>query len=203
MPRPALGLLDHHLATATGGAARRRRGITSLHRTLHVGHFLGPLVDQENDQEAFGMVGGNGARDVLQDDGLAGARLRDDQRALAFAERRDQIDDARGHVLPRRVLDLHLEPFVRIERRQIVEVNLVARLLRILEVDAVDFEQREIALALFRAPDFALNRIDGSKRKAPICEGECRCRRDREGNSRQANGGSRNRPAAPRRRLRR
>ena len=76
------------------------------------------------------MVGGDRVGDVLQDHRLAGARLRDDQRALALAERRDQIDDARRHVLPRRILDLHLEPLVGIERRQIVEVDLVARLVR-------------------------------------------------------------------------
>ena len=82
------------------------------------------------------MVGGDRVGDVLQDDRLAGARLRDDQRALAFAERRDEIDDPRRQVLVGRILDLHLEPLVGIERRQVVEVDLVARLVRVLEIDA-------------------------------------------------------------------
>ena len=34
--------------------------------------------------------------DVLEQDRLAGARRGDDQRPLAFAERREQIHDARG-----------------------------------------------------------------------------------------------------------
>ena len=66
---------------------------------LHVGDFLGPLVDQQDDQEHFGMVVGDRLGDVLQQHGLAGARRRDDQRALALALRRDDVDDPRRLVL--------------------------------------------------------------------------------------------------------
>jgi len=68
-------------------------------RTLHIGDFLRPLVDQQHDQEAFRMIGGNGMRDVLQEHGLAGARRRHDQGALALADRRHDVDDARREVL--------------------------------------------------------------------------------------------------------
>ena len=107
------------------------------------------------------MIGGDRAGDVLQDDGLAGARLRHDQRALALAERRHKIDHARRHVLPRRILDLHLEALVGIERRQVVEVDLVARLVGVLEIDAVDLEEGEVALAFLRASDLAFDGIAG------------------------------------------
>ena len=40
---------------------------------------------------------------------------------------------------------------VRVERRQVVEEDLLARLLGLLEVDRLDLEQREVALALLRA----------------------------------------------------
>ena len=93
---------------------------------LHVGDFFRALVDQQNDQEALGVVGGDRLGDVLQQDRLAGARRRDDQGALALAERRDDVDDAAGLVLQRRIVDLHLQPLVGIERRQVVEVDLVA-----------------------------------------------------------------------------
>ena len=39
-------------------------------------------------------------------------------------------------ILLGRILVLHLQPLVGIERRQVVEVDLVARLLGVLEIDA-------------------------------------------------------------------
>ena len=75
----------------------------------------------------------------------------------------DDVDDAAGIVLARRVLRFHLEPLVGIERRQIVEMDLVALLLGVLEIDGVDLEQREIALAVLRAPDLALDRVAGAE----------------------------------------
>ena len=98
----ALGLLDHHLGNLD--VARRRlvegRGDDlALHRALHVGDFFRPLVDQQHDQVALGMVGRDRVGDVLQEHGLAGARRRDDQAALALADRRDDVDDARREVL--------------------------------------------------------------------------------------------------------
>jgi hypothetical protein len=85
------------------GSSKGRGDDLALHRTLHVGDFLGPFVDQQDDQEHFGMVVGDGLGDVLQQHGLAGARRRDDQRALALALRADQVDHARRLVLDRRI----------------------------------------------------------------------------------------------------
>ena len=94
----ALGLLDHHLGdlhVARGRLVEGRGHDLALHRALHVGDFLRPLVDEQHDEVALGMVGGDRLRDVLQQHRLAGARRRDDQRALAFADRRDDVDDPR------------------------------------------------------------------------------------------------------------
>ena len=131
----------------------------------------GPLVDQQHDQIALGMVGGDGVRDVLQQHGLAGARRRHDQRALALADRRDDVDDARRQILLGRILVLHLQPLVGIERRQVVEVDLVAGLLGVLEIDGVDLEQREIALALLRAADLAVDGVAGAQAEAADLRG--------------------------------
>ena len=117
------------------------------------------------------MIRGDRVGDVLQEHRLAGARRRDDQAALALAERRDKIDHPRRKVLRRRDIQLHLEPLVRIERRQIVEMDLVPDLLRVLEIDRVDLEQREIALAFLRAPDRALDRVAGLQREAADLRG--------------------------------
>ena len=76
----------------------RLLAITSpLTRALHVGHFLGPLVDQQHDQldvrdsscEIAWLM-------CCKQDRLAGARRGDDQGPLAFAQRREQVHHAGG-----------------------------------------------------------------------------------------------------------
>ena len=75
-------------------------------------------------------------RDLLQDDRLAGARRRDDQRALPHAHRRDQVDDAHGHVL---VLVAHeLERLVRADDGEFLERRDFLRLGRVHALDLVD-----------------------------------------------------------------
>ena len=86
----ALGLLDHHLGdlhVARGGLVEGGADDFALHRALHVGDFFRTLVDQQHDEHDFGMIGGDGVGDVLQQHRLAGARRSDDQAALAFADR--------------------------------------------------------------------------------------------------------------------
>ena len=53
--------------------------------------------------------------------------------------------------------------FVGIERRQIVEENLFARLFGRLKVDGFDFDQREVTLALFRRTNLAADRVAGAQ----------------------------------------
>src|SRR3546814_4972173 len=69
------------------------------------------------------MVVGDRLGDVLEQHGLAGARRRDDQRALALALRRDDVDDAGRLVLDGRVGRVERQLLRRIERRQIVEID--------------------------------------------------------------------------------
>src|SRR5262245_47409623 len=109
------------------------------------------------------MIGGDRVGNILQQNGFAGARRRNDQRALALADRGDDIDDPGREILLGWILILHLEPFVGIERGQVVKIDLVARLLRILEIDCVDLEQSEIALALFWRADMAFNCVSGAQ----------------------------------------
>ncbi len=103
----ALGLFDDHfgdLHVAAGGLVECAADDFGLGVALHVGHFFGTLVDQQDDQHHFGMILGDGVGDLLQEDGFAGARRGDDQHALALADRRHQIDDPHvqvfGIVLP-------------------------------------------------------------------------------------------------------
>ena len=160
----ALGLLDHHLGdldVAAGRLVEGRGDDLALHRALHVGDFLGPLVDQQHDQEDLGMVVGDRPGDVLEEHRLAGARRRDDQGALALALRRDDVDHPRRLVLDRRVGAVEGQLLVGIERRQIVEIDAVADGVGIVEIDLGDADEREIALAVLGAADLALDRVAG------------------------------------------
>ncbi len=113
------------------------------------------------------MIGGDRLGDVLQEHRLSGAGRRDNERALPLADRRDDVDDARREILSGRILDFELQTLVGIEWRQVIEMDLVPSLFRVLEVDRVAFEQREIPFPLLRAADDALDRVSGSEPKPP------------------------------------
>ena len=170
----ALGLLDDHfgdLDMAHGRLVEGRGDDLAVHRALHVGDLLRALVDQQHDQIALGVIGGDRLRDILQKHGLAGAGRRDDEGALALADRRDDVDDAGGQILLGRIVDFELQALVRIERRQIVEMDLVADFLRVLEIDRIDLQKREIALALLRAADQAFDGVAGAQAKTANLRG--------------------------------
>src|SRR3546814_9049333 len=98
--------------------------------------------------DLLGMIVGDRLGDVLEQHGLAGARRRDDQRALALALRADEVDHPRRLVLHRRVERVERELLVRIERGKIVEIDAVADDFGIVEIDRRKLGQREIALAV-------------------------------------------------------
>ena len=73
----ALGLLDHHfghLHMAGRRLVEGGRDHLADHGALHVGDFFRPFVNQQNDQVNAGVIGRNRLGDILQNDGLAGAR---------------------------------------------------------------------------------------------------------------------------------
>ena len=116
----------------------------------------------------FGMVGGDGVGDGLQQHRLAGAGRRDDQAALPLADGREQVHHAAGIVF----LDgFELEPLVGIERREVVEEDLVAGFLGRLEVDGVDLDEREVALAFLGRADLAGDGVAGAQIEAADLRG--------------------------------
>ena len=64
-----------------------------------------------------------------------------------------------------------LEPLVRIERRQVVEEDLVAGFLGRLEVDGVHLDQREVALAFLGRADLAGDGVAGAEIEAADLRG--------------------------------
>ena len=101
------------------------------------------------DRDAFG--------DRVQQRRLAGARRRDDQRALAVADRRDEIDRAAGQLgaALRRTSRLEIQLPLGIRRGQRVELGAAQRALRAAAVDRRDLDQRGAAarIAARRAGD--------------------------------------------------
>ena len=130
----------------------------ALDRALHVGDLLGALVDEHDHEVALGVVGGDGVGDRLQDQRLAGLGRRDDQTALALADRGDQVDDPRREDVR---LGLQAQPLLRVQRRELAELHPAAGLLGSLAVDRVEPHQRvellpgRRLLALARLPDRA------------------------------------------------
>ena len=114
------------------------------------------------------MVGGDGVGDALQQHRLAGARRRYDQAALALADGREQIHHAAGEVVAH---GFELDPLVGIERRQVVEEDLVAGFLGRLEVDGVDLDEREVALAFLGRADLAGDGVAGAQIEAADLRG--------------------------------
>jgi hypothetical protein len=158
----ALRPLDRQLRDR--GVVRRRpverRGDDlALHRPLHVGDFLGPLVDEDDHEVALGVVRGDRVRDVLHDRGLAGLRRRHDQRALALADRHHQVDDPGGQLVR---LGLQAQPLVRVERRELGELGPVPGDLRVLPVQGVHADQGvELLPALLALAGLAHGTGDG------------------------------------------
>jgi hypothetical protein len=105
------------------------------------------------------MIRRDRRRDVLQQHRLAGLRRRDDEAALALADRRDHVDDARREIFRAAVALLELEPLLREQWREILEEHLALRGLRGVVVDLADLEQREVALAVLRRADQARYRV--------------------------------------------
>jgi hypothetical protein len=157
----ALGLLDDHLGdldVAGGGLVEGGADDFALDAALHIGDFLGALVDEQDDEDDLGVVGGDGVGDGLQQHGLAGAGRGDDEAALALADRSEQVHDPTGDLLAD---GLHLDALLGVERGEVIEENLVLGLLGRLEVDGLDLDQGKVLLALVGRPDVAADGVAG------------------------------------------
>ena len=75
-------------------------------------HLLRPLVDEQQNQVDVLVVLGDGLTEMLEQRGLAGLGRRDDQTALAFADRRNEINYP-GEDVVRLAFDLETEAVVR------------------------------------------------------------------------------------------
>src|SRR5579863_9997957 len=97
---PAGALENHigHIGVAFGGHVEARRDDLAIAPRDHLADFLGPLIDEEHEQDGVGVIHGHAFGDGLQQHRFAGASGRDDQGALAVADRRDEVDRAPGEL---------------------------------------------------------------------------------------------------------
>jgi hypothetical protein len=113
-----------------------------------------------------GWLLGNRMGDVLQHDCLAGFRRRDDQAALAAADWCNHVDHPAGDVFFRLDLTLQTQHARRVQRRQVLEHDLVLVRFRRETVDRFQLGQRHIALAILRGANFALDGVAGTQVEA-------------------------------------
>src|SRR5687767_8650467 len=126
----------------------------------HLRHFLGPLIDQQNDRGDLRMIFGDRVRDLFEQDRLARARWRHDESALSLADRRKNVDHAHRQVT---ILRLEPETCIRIPRPEVVERNARLDGLRILAVDAFHLEKREVPLPCFRWTNLPAHEVTSEK----------------------------------------
>src|SRR5450830_748246 len=111
-------------------AVARRGDHLARDRPLHFGDLLGTLVHEEHEDLHVRVVLRDGVRHRLQEKSLARLRGRDDQAALTPADRRHEIQDAAGDLVRRR---FHSEPPVGVDRHALVELDVLAAIVRRLE----------------------------------------------------------------------
>src|SRR5690606_8601472 len=116
--------------------------------------------DQKNDQHHFRMVLSKSGGDVLKKHCLTGTGRRNDQGALAFADRREDVENPGRHVLG---APLEFEFLHRVERGQVVENDLFEFRIGARSVDVFHFEQSEVALAVFRGTNLAGDGVAGTQ----------------------------------------
>ncbi len=66
-------------------------------------------------------------------------------------------------ISPRWLGRFHLQAALGIKRRQVIEEDLVARDFRVFKIDGFNFNQREIAFAIFRRAHLAGDRVAGAE----------------------------------------
>ena len=108
-----------------------------------------------------GVVGRNGVGDVLHHHRLAALGRRDDQRTLAAANGRDDVDDAAGDVLFAFDVALQSHLLLGEQGRQVLEHHLVLVLLWWAVVDLVELGQCKVALAVLGRAHFAFDHVAG------------------------------------------
>ena len=117
----------------------------TLDRAAHVRDFFRALINQQDHQHNFWVIALNRCCDLFHNRGLTGLWRRHDNAALSFTDRRDEVNDASGHVAWIKWA-FKLQLFIREQRRQVLEAGTVLSFFWISTIDGEHLKQRRIFL---------------------------------------------------------
>ncbi len=146
-----------------GMLVERRRDDFAGDRAREIRNVFGPLVDEHRDDLGVGMFGPDRIGDFLDERRLAGFGRRRNEDALAFADRREKVDDARRN-------DAALferEAFAGMHRGQRIELRALANRFGIETVDGLDFDDAVVLLVVFRFADLSRDQVAAPQFEAP------------------------------------
>src|SRR5690606_19645466 len=123
------------------------------------------LVHEHDHEVHFGVVDRDGVRDLLEHDRLPGLGRCDDEPALALADRRDQVDDALGQLLG---CGLQAQALLRIQRRELAELDAAGGILGGQAVDRVHLDERVVLLTAGLLPFAGL--LDGADDRIALAQ---------------------------------
>src|SRR5690606_13810797 len=106
--------LENHfsnLYVAGGLLVKGRRDNLSLDVTLHIGDFFRPFIYEKHDEVDLRMILRDRIRNTLQENSLTSPRRRNNQTALAFAYRTEEIDHSRRSIS---TPSFHVDSLVRV-----------------------------------------------------------------------------------------
>ena len=146
-----------------GRLVEGRRVDLALDGPAHVRHLFGPLADERHHQKRLRVVLDDPVRDVLEHRRLARLGGRQDQAALAFADRRNEVDEALGEVL---LVGLDVEHLVGEDRDQRIEVRPALGGLGVDRVDRVDAKQAPVLLLVLGRTGLAGHPVPGPQAEA-------------------------------------
>ena len=118
----------------------------------HLAHFLGPLVDEQNQQCRLWMIDRDAFDDCLEEHRLSGAGRRDNQCALSVTDWCDEVDGAARQLRSTfgRSARLELELALRVRRNERCEIGTTSGRRRIFIVDFLDVDD-DYAVAMIVA----------------------------------------------------
>ncbi len=117
-----------------------------IHTSLHIGHLLRALVDEQDNHIHLGVVLQDGVSQLFEQHRLTGLRLCHNQSALTFADRRKQVDDTHAERVV--ITRTEFELLVREQRDEVLKGHTLLGFLRCQTVDTDHFVHREELLRL-------------------------------------------------------
>ncbi len=142
----------------------RRRNHFAFDRAAHIGDFFRALTDQADHEVDIWAVGADAVGDGLEQHRLTGLGRRDDQPALATANRCNQVQQPRREDIWRR---LQIDHFQGKDRGQRIERWPPPRRLRIDAVDRFNSQETKKLLVVLWRAHLSADTVTGPQSEAP------------------------------------